>query len=240
MIIIFAKKMHLLLFPYSPVNVDQATNDVNTQLLKDLFEIRVGLVDNHREYSLDGDSIEPKIKLIQVSDLLDIPYQKTEKLNKEVDNSIKKVPYGLLLEKYDYLIQTRGKISGHRGSEILKKYRGEYYLVPSHHFIILRPRRKIYLNEKYFHFVLDLIVNRINDYIKEQKTKDKKILYLTVKMIGNIAVTIPDATTQDNDIYKKEILDESIAKLEKEYLDFQEKVTQQLKIKLDLTAWSIH
>jgi hypothetical protein len=112
--------------------------------------------------------------------------------------------------------------------------------VPSHHFIILRPRRKIYLNEKYLHFVLDLIVNRINDYIKEQKTKDKKILYLTVKMIGNIAITIPDATTQDNDIYKKEILDESIAKLEKEYLDFQEKVTEQLKIKLDLTAWSIH
>jgi hypothetical protein len=138
--------MHLLLFPYPPVNVDQATNDVNTQLLKDLFEIRVGLVDNHREYSHDGDSIEPKIKLIQVSDLLDIPYQKTEKLNKDVDNSIKKVPYGLQLKKDDYLIQTRGKISGHRGSEIIEKYRKEYYLVPSHHFIILRPRRKIYLN----------------------------------------------------------------------------------------------
>ena len=87
---------------------------------------------------------------------------------------------------------------------------------------------------------MDLIINRINDCIKEQKTKDKKILYLTVKMIGNIGVTIPDVTTQNDDIYKKDILDESIVKLEKEYLDFQEKVTQQLKIKLDLTAWSIH
>ena len=240
MIIIFAKKMLLLLFPYPPVNVDQSTNDVNTQLLKDLFEIRVGLVDNHREYTLDGDSIEPKIKLIQVSDLLDIPYQKTEKPNKGVDNSIKKVPSSSRLEKYDYLIQTRGKISGHRGSEILEKYPGEYYLVPSHHFIILRPRQKNYLNNKYLYFILDLIVIRINDCIKQQKLKDKKILYLTVKMIGNIGVTIPDVTTQNDDIYNKEILFESIAKLEKEYLDFQEKVTQQLKIKLDLTAWSIH
>lgn len=143
-----------------------------------------------------------------------------------------------LLTKDDYLIACKGLIKGFslfQSESCFKSMKNEkpHGVVASNHLIILRPKpiAHMFISDTYFlHNLLYMVVERITDYLSNNKGKKQQ--YITISDLKNINIGL-HWTSLDEELQKagpekleefKKVFGEKIAAFQRLFADWDEKL----------------
>ena len=168
--------------------------DTKKLYLKDLFDIQIGLLEDKYELQEDGLKKNERFFYLRISSLETADWksvksiedlekneerltQKRERAGRADKKSIKiPLPVNRILTKDDYLITTRGVLRGLSMRNAEKIFTDSVKMVPSHHFMTLRPRGILSdFSIPYLHLILDTLVQSLSTF-QEKKKKEEWVL----------------------------------------------------------------
>lgn len=188
-------------------------------LIKDLFEVFSGIVEDNHLPVLEG--TQDEITFLRINSLQDqkFKYRRFElvesykskdsvvELIKQDSIQKKAVKKSKILNKADYLIYTRGTPKSF--SMLNNSISESKNLVASHQFICLRPKMElidIYL--PYLHLVLDVFVEKNLDQICKTKEEIKGAKYgafnsITIKELGKMELVILNSVDSQKKVFEQ-------------------------------------
>jgi hypothetical protein len=193
--------------------------ETKTFLIKDLFEVFSGIVEDNHLPILEG--TQDEITFLRINSLKDqkFKYKRFELVesNRSKDSLLEStkqdstqksaVKKSKILNKADYLIYTRGIPKGF--SMLNNSISESKNLVASHQFICLRPKMElidVYL--PYLHLVLDVFVEKKLDQIFKEKEEIKGNKYgafnsITIKELGKMELAILNSVDSQKKVFEQ-------------------------------------
>lgn len=194
-------------------------NKTKTFLIKDLFEVFTGIVEDN--YKPIIEETREEVIFLRINSLKDqkfkykrfelIESDRSKDLSKELSKQSliqkKQVKINKILNKEDYLIYTKGVPKGF--SLLNNSISKSKNLVASHQFICLRPRTElIEVHLPYLHLVLDVFIEKKLDQIFRAKEEIKGNKYgsfnsITIKEISKMELTILKSVDSQKKVFEQ-------------------------------------